>query len=216
MPRDSGELALEAEQRRWNRIFENYGTKRPVCDDWLAKYDEVFQNSRYTAIIDLGCGSGNNTLYLHEQGYQVISCDFAEAALRRLSYFIPHPVTRLFDLRSRFPFEDGATQIVIADLCLHYFSKTETIEIVAEIRRVLCNGGWLFSRVNSEKDVCYGAGEGTAIEPFYYEQSGYRKRFFDESSLRAFFSEWKIKTLCECEMNRYEKPKIVWELAAQK
>jgi len=207
---------LEIQKERWNRIFEAYGTKPPIYDDWLDKYSDIFDASKDTPIIDLGCGSGNNTLYLDKQGYQVISCDFVEAALQRLSHFIPNPVTRLFDLCRRFPFEDGIAKIVVADLCLHYFSEAETMSIIAEIRRILSNGGWLFSRVNSVKDIYYGAGEGTAIESSYYEQDGGRKRFFDEASLRAFFAEWKIKALHECEMNRYEKPKIVWELAAHK
>jgi SAM-dependent methyltransferase len=207
---------LETQQERWNRIFQDCGRGRPVYDDWLAKYGEVFNASKDTPIIDLGCGFGNNTLYLCERGYQVISCDFAEAGLQRLSHFLPNPITHLFDLRSRFPFKDGAAKIVVADLCLHYFFEVETTGIIAEIRRILSDGGWLFSRVNSTKDIYYGAGEGTAIETFYYEQNGSRKRFFDESSLRAFFSEWKIEALHEYEMSRYEKPKIVWELAAQK
>ena len=188
----------------------------PVCDGWLDKYVAYFDASKDTPVIDLGCGSGNNTLYLYDHGYQVISCDFAEAALERLSHFIPNPVTRLFDLRSRFPFEDGAARIVVADLCLHYFSEAETREMIAEIRRIIREGGWLFARVNSVKDYYHGAGEGTAIETDYYEQKGRRKRFFNEASLRSFFVEWKIKGLHEREMNRYEKPKILWELAAQK
>ena len=149
---------METQQERWNRIFEESETKRPVYDDWLAKYGEVFDASKDTPIIDLGCGFGNNTFYLYERGYQVISCDFAEAALQRLSHFVPNSVTRLFDLCSRFPFEDGAAKIVVADLCIHYFSEAETKGIIAEIRRVLSDGGWLFSRVNSVKDLNYGAG----------------------------------------------------------
>lgn len=204
----------ETQKERWNRIFAACGTTPPVYDDWLDKYTVVFDAAKDTPVIDLGCGSGNNTLYLSEHGYRVISCDFAEAALQRLFHFIPNPVTQLFDLRSRFPFPDGAARIVVADLCLHYFSKAETMGIIAEIRRILSNDGWLFSRVNSVKDIYYGAGEGTAIEACYYEQMEGRKRFFDEKSLNAFFAEWSIKALHECEMRRYEKPKIVWELAA--
>ncbi len=204
------------QQKRWNRIFQDYGTQRPVYDDWLDKYREVLDASSDTPIIDLGCGFGNNTLYLHEHGYQVISCDFAEAALERLPHFIPDPATRLFDLRHRFPFDDGAARIVIADLCLHYFSRAETISVIAEIRRILIDGGGLFSRVNSTNDVYHGAGEGTEIEPLFYEQNDSRKRFFDEASLRDFFAEWKITSLRECEMLRYDKPKMVWELAARK
>lgn len=207
---------MDTQQKRWNRIFERHGKKRPIYDDWLDRYAEVFESSKSTPVIDLGCGSGNNTLYLCEQGYPVVSCDFAEAALQRLSNFIPNPVPLLFDLRRGFPFKDGAARIVVADLCLHYFPELATKKIIAEIRRILGHGGWLFSRVNSVNDIHYGAGEGVAIESLYYEQNGNQKRFFDESSLRAFFAEWKIKALQECDMTRYEKPKSVWEFAAQK
>jgi SAM-dependent methyltransferase len=185
-------------------------------DDWLDNYGEAISGSKDTPIIDLGCGFGNNTLCLYEKGYRVISCDFAEVALQRLSLFMPNPNTRLFDLCSRFPFRDGEARIVIADLCLHYFSEVETVAIIAEIRRVLGDGGWLFSRVNSINDINYGAGEGTEVEPLYFEKNGSRKRFFSESSIRVFFSEWKIKALHEYAMTRYEKPKMVWELAAQR
>jgi SAM-dependent methyltransferase len=205
---------MENEKERWNRIFETFEAKPPIYDDWLDKYSKVFSACRDTPIIDLGCGFGNDALYLYERGYPVISCDFAEAALQRLSHFIPNAVTRLFDLRRRFPFEDGIAKIVLADLCLHYFSEAETIAIIAEIGRILSDGGWLYARVNSVSDVNYGAGEGQLIEPYYYEQNGNRKRFFDESSLRGFFTEWKIKALHEYEMSRYLKPKMVWEIAA--
>ncbi len=204
------------EQEWWNRIFAEFGNKRPSYDDWLQKYSGLFAAAQDTPVIDLGCGAGNNTLYLAEQGYQVISCDFAETALHRLSHFVTNPVTRHFDLRSKFPFTDGAANVVVADLCLHYFSEAETTGIIAEIWRVLCNGGWLLSRVNSVKDRHHGAGEGVPIEPSYYELSGARKRFFDESSLRHFFAKWNISTLREYSMHRYEHPKVVWELAAQK
>jgi hypothetical protein len=51
------------------------------------------------------------------------------------------------------------------------------------------------------------AQEGMAIEPFYFEQNGERKRFFDEPSLRVF-AEWKIRRFAV--QNEPEKPKIVW------
>jgi hypothetical protein len=108
---NSGRTPLRTQRERWNRIFNDYGTKRPPYDGWLGKYTDIFNASKETPVIDLGCGSGNNTLYPHEQAYQVIACDFAEAALQRLSHFIPNPVTQLFDLRSRSPLNDGAAKI---------------------------------------------------------------------------------------------------------
>lgn len=59
----------------WNQIFLSCGDEKPKCDDWLAKFENVLSLSGDRDIIDLGCGFGNDTLYLAERGYGVISCE---------------------------------------------------------------------------------------------------------------------------------------------
>ena len=107
----------------WNKVFLNYGNKKPIYDDWLDKYKDILENSRNLPIIDLGCGFGNDTLYLHERGFRVISCDYAEEALNRLQYFIEKPETKCFDMVQGLPFENEYASVIIADLSLHYFAR---------------------------------------------------------------------------------------------
>ena len=40
------------------------------------------------------------------------------------------------------------------------------------------------------------------------------KRFFDEDHVRAFLHGWDFQFLEENTINRYEKPKSVWEVMA--
>lgn len=126
-------------KEEWNQMHKKF-SENPnnilKYDDWLEQFSEIIDNID-TQIIDLGCGvTGNNTLYLLNKNKKVISCDFAEEALNLIKKHIPNSKTLLFDMTQRFPFEDDFTQLVIADLSIHYFSKKITKDIIKEIGRV--------------------------------------------------------------------------------
>ena len=205
----------DIQRQNWKEVFAGYGEERPQIDGWLEPFSHLLEASGDTPIIDLGCGFGNDTLYLCERGYPVISCDYAQEALDRLTHFIPCPDTRCFDMREGLPFPDDSALVVIADLSLHYFSEADTRRIIADIARVLADGGHLIARVNSVRDTGYGAGQGVEIEPNYYEIQGNKKRFFDKGQINRFFAGWDILHREECVMERYAKPKHVWEIAVR-
>ncbi len=197
----------------WNKIFISCGDEKPKYDDWLDKFDDVLSLSKNKDIIDLGCGFGNDTLYLTERGYSVISCDYSIEALNRLDKFIKEPRKMLFNMLDGLPFGDNSAIVIISDLSLHYFSWEDTKRIVDDISRVLEDGGYLICRVNSVKDFNFGAGMGEIIEDNYYDVGGKKKRFFDQKSLESLFQgSWLIHHIKECEMHRYARTKIVWEL----
>lgn len=200
----------------WNKHYMAGGNKSVIYDLWLDKYESILHASKDIPIIDLGCGLGNDTLYLYERQYKVISCDYSEEALKKLELFMDNPITKLFNMKDGLPFESESVKVVIADLSLHYFSWAETKKIVNEIKRVLKENGFLLLRVNSVKDTNYGAGKGIIIEKNYYNIDGHLKRFFDREQLEKLFIDWKIKYSKEYEMNRYINSKILWEMAVQK
>ena len=200
----------------WEKQYAAISNKRVPYDLWLDKYEDVLNVSKNTPIIDLGCGLGNDTLYLYERGYKVISCDYSEEALKRIGRWIENPITKLFDMKGGLPFESGSAKAIIADLSLHYFSWNETKKIVKEIKRVLKEGGFLLVRVNSVNDINYGAGKGILIEKNYYNIDGNLKRFFDKEQLEELFIDWEVKYINEYEMNRYENSKMLWEMAVKK
>jgi SAM-dependent methyltransferase len=190
--------------------------KKPVYDLWLDKHADVLRVSRHRPILDLGCGLGNDSLYLTERGFQVISCDKSEAAVTAAKKHVPDAHCKVFDMLDGLPFEDDSFSVVIADLCLHYFSWNDTLRIVRDIRRILTSGGVLLCRVNSVNDVNYGAGQGEVIEENYYNVSGNAKRFFDRDQLNALFSGWQLRHVREERLDRFGQPKILWEVAARK
>ena len=65
----------------------------------------------------------------------------------------PNIKAMLFDMSDGLPFNDNSKNIIIADLCLHYFDLSKTKYIFSEIYRVLKENGYLIARVNSFNDI---------------------------------------------------------------
>lgn len=204
--------SFESTRNYWNELHKEYERKNIVYDDWLDLFLDDINNCELP-IIDLGCGSGNDSKYLIEHGKKVVACDYAENAVENARKNFPELIdAKCFDMTKGLPFEDGYAGIVVADLSLHYFSEEVTKSILAEIRRVLDKDGKLIFRVNSINDVNHGAGQGTEVEHHYYlnEKNGRYKRFFDRDDINYFFADWNTEYVEEEKMDRYELLKILW------
>ncbi|MBO9609691.1 MAG: class I SAM-dependent methyltransferase [Paenibacillaceae bacterium] len=207
-------MTKRSEADHWNEAFSERKLGKPQGDFWLEKYGQRLAAAQEGPIIDLGCGSGCDSLFLTERGYRVIACDFSSKALAIIHHYISGAETIQFDMTGGLPFPDRSAKAIVADLSLHYFHWDVTVSIVNEIARVVGTGGLLLARLNSTRDVHYGAGQGSELEPHYYEQDGRRKRFFDRADVKRLFDGWTIDALMETDMHRYSKQKICWELAA--
>lgn len=197
----------------WNSRFKLRTRDEIVTDDWLDMFSKEI-NGCNTPIIDLGCGGGNNTLYLINKGKKVIPCDFTDSAIKQVKLNFPE-ITRAeqFDMLDGMPFSDGFTDIVVADLCLHYFTTDATLKILNEIKRILRPGGLLFVRVNSVNDVNHGAGKGFQKERnLYLTKDNRYKRFFDEQDIAFFFNGWNKVYVNEEKMMRYKEEKVLWRI----
>ena len=214
---DEKENANLIANKMWDKQHEHYERKNITYDNWLDSFEDIINNCQ-TPILDLGCGSGNDTLYLIERGKKVIACDYSKNAINNIKNNFPEIMeTKCFDLTKGLPFSDNYSDVIICDLSIHYFTEEITFKVLADIKRVLRDGGHLFLRVNSTKDVNHGAGEGNEIEHHLYKtEDGRYKRFFDEDDINKFFYDWEKVYIHEEVMNRYLKEKVLWELAFKK
>ena len=177
---------LHMQKSRWN-VVNASTTQRErerdlLVDDWLDLFEETMQSCT-TPIIDLGCGKGNDVLYLIEHGKtNVIPCDYSGPAIDNIKKNFPEILrAECFDMAAGFPFPDEFTDVIIANLSLHYFTEKITHEIVSEIKRILKPQGILIFRVNSIRGVNNNWLE---VEPHLFRDpdEGY-KRFFDEDDI---------------------------------
>lgn len=206
------ELAIKKAKEKWENSYTYFERKEIKYDEWLKLFDKEIEECK-TPIIDLGSGKGNNTLCLVQKGKKVIPCDYSEKLISYIQKNFPEiERAECFDMTKGLPFEDNFTDIIIADLSLHYFTKNTTYKILEEIKRVLKQNGILIFRVNSIKDVNFEAGQGKEIEKHLYEtEDGAYKRFFDINDIQEFFSTWDILYINEEKTERFEKEKIVWK-----
>ena len=187
-------------------------------DTWLP---EVLAEAAQRPILELGCGACVDTAYLESRGMCVVAGDLNTRRLAVCMRKLRCASLLGLDLRAPLPFASNGFAVVVASLCLHYFTWSDTRHAVQEIRRCLIDGGLLLCRLNSTQDVYFGAVGHPAINPAsegaYYQVGGRPKRFFDEASVRALFTDgWRFESLEEQTINRYERPKVIWTAALRK
>jgi tellurite methyltransferase len=110
-----------------------------------------------TRVLDAGCGSGRNLVYLLRNGYDVFAIDQDAAAIRSVrtmasqlapalpaSHFIVAPVEKM-------PLPDAFAGVVLSSAVLHFARDEEHFgAMVREMWRVLSPGGLLFCRLASD------------------------------------------------------------------
>jgi SAM-dependent methyltransferase len=200
----------------WNRSIRERKDYSPKHDGWLDKYEEYINVDKDTTIIDLGIGWGNNADYFLKRKFRVEGCDFCPEAIKVMNELYPDVKVYFMDLREPLPWENLSTSVVLGDLSLHYFNYSDVNNILEEIKRILKPGGLLLCRVNSDKAKNYGMGEGEKLEENVYDTTSGIKMFFNEKMINNIFKDWKIIHCNEYTTGRFDKPKLIWEIAVQR
>jgi SAM-dependent methyltransferase len=167
-------------------------------------------------ILELGSGAGRDTEVLTGAGHSVVALDLSASQVAAARSRAPSAQLYCQDVRDPFPASAAKARVVVASLSLHYFGWGETVALVERIRALLAPAGLLLCRLNSTGDVHYGAVGHPEIEKDYYLVDGRPKRFFDRAAVEALFGTgWRALSLREQTVQRYEQPKVLWEIVAE-
>lgn len=182
----------------------------PWLERWLPLLHEVAGSH---PVLEIGCGTGDDTATLVGKGFSVVSFDISEASVATTKLRVPAATVTRQDLRDPFPVVSGSARAVVAGLTLHYFPWLETVGLVERIHRTLLPGGLLLCRLNSTEDHNFGAKGNPEIERNYYLVDGRPKRFFDESDVDQLFqSGWQILSKGHMSTRKYIRTKALWEI----
>jgi SAM-dependent methyltransferase len=188
-------------------------SSRAADEGWLDRHADLVAAVRSTPLLELGCGEGRDTLWLAAHHPCVVAVDLSTAALDACAERAPAAHRVCLDLGRTLPFRSRTFGLVVASLSLHYFESAAMHRVVAEVRRCMADDGWLVCRVNSLRDVHFGARGYPVIERHVYRVRGRVKRFFDGADLRTFFGPaFECRSRFEHTIDRYPKSKVVWEL----
>ena len=128
-------------------------------DRWAASYDDAPNATRDLDavvlrraalrvagrdVLELGCGTGKNTVWLAEQARHVVAMDFSAGMLDVARRRVRAPTVRFVehDVRAAWPVDAGSTDVVVGNLVLEHVR--DLAPVYAEAVRVLRPGGQLF------------------------------------------------------------------------
>ena len=181
------------------------------------KYNDIICNINNKNAIDLGCGLGQDSIWLFERGFNVISCDFSEKATNKFKAMYPNANIMNFDIVDGLPFESNSVGLINANLSIHYFDMNKTMEIFDSIYKTLERGGLFIGRVNSDKNEYVNDDYIKVEENFYYNPvKEQHKRLFNQEQFDKLTKNWNEIILNENETTRKGRKKYTWEFILQK
>jgi SAM-dependent methyltransferase len=176
---------------------------------------ELIEIKEETSVLEIGCGEGGNLKPFLDIGCnRIIGIDMSAKYIEQAKALVPSATFLLQDMQHGLP-NTQKTNVIIASLSMHYMPWEDTIKMISRVRDSLAGDGLFLCRVNSVNDINYGAVGNPEVDRHYYLVDGKPKRFFDENHARQLFDTgWKIISLEEHTIDRFEKPKVVWEVIA--
>ncbi|MDQ2691259.1 MAG: class I SAM-dependent methyltransferase [Chloroflexota bacterium] len=166
-------------------------------DNWSSSYDtdenltrdldqqitrEALSGRHFDSILELGCGTGKNTVFLSQIGKRVEALDFSEGMIEKARQKVSAENVRFrqTDLTRTWPVESGSYDLVVCNLVLEHIE--DLTFIFAEVSRVLeRNGTFLLNELHpfrqyEGKKARYQSKEGSMeIPAFVHHVSGFVK-----------------------------------------
>lgn len=168
------------------------------------------------SILEIGCGEGDDTKTLAKIADSIIAIDKDIGRLHNLNETFPNVIIQQVDISDGIFFSENQFSAVLASLSLHYFTRSQTKNILDGIKYTLVPNGILLVRVNSVKDINYGSFGYPEIESGLLDVAGQQKRFFTKDNILDYFAaNWQMDNLKEKTIDRYKKPKTIWEFIAR-
>jgi malonyl-CoA O-methyltransferase len=161
-------------QKAYDEWSQTYDTDRNLTRDLDRQVTrEALANWHFDSILEIGCGTGKNTMFLARAGAKVHALDFSEGMIEKAKEKVRAENVRfsLADLTQRWPCEDQAYDLIVCNLVLEHLQDLSFI--FSEAFRVLKKGGaFLINELHpfrqyEGKKAVFGKGEGVTEIPAF-------------------------------------------------
>ena len=125
-------------QKAYDEWSQTYDTDRNLTRDLDEQIlREELVNQRFTSILEIGCGTGKNTVFLAQRGARIHALDFSEGMIQKAREKVKdeHVKFSVVDLTQRWPCEDQAYDLTVCNLVLEHIEYLSFI--FSEAFRVL-------------------------------------------------------------------------------
>jgi ubiquinone/menaquinone biosynthesis C-methylase UbiE len=142
MKADRAKSDVAAAYNEWAETYDvDQNRTRDLAGEALRQTDLQIAGRR---VVEVGCGTGRNTIWLAQQAAALLAMDFSEEMLARARAKVQDRRVRFVqhDARQRWPLEDNSADTVIAMLILEHVEQLSSVFV--EAARVLVPGGEFF------------------------------------------------------------------------
>ena len=168
-------------QKAYNQWSETYDTGRNLTRDLDQEVmQETLATQHVNSILEIGCGTGKNTVFLAQIAGGVHALDFSQGMIEKAREKVKAENVRfsVADLTQRWPCEEGAYDLLVCNLVLEHIEDLSFI--FSEGARVLTRrGGFLinelhpFRQYEGKKAVFQGDEGVTEIPAFVHHISDF-------------------------------------------
>jgi len=174
------------DKQYWDRIWTEHPDMR--VNRMARRALPLIKARGLQTVLDIGCGSGQDALYMVRHGLQVTALDIAPAGLQRLQE-LKAGVTCLNQDISQLNLPDESFEVVYAHLSLQYFDDRQTRRVFRTIYNILKKGGLFLVKCKSVDDRLYGEGEKVGEDTFFYH---HLRHFFSRNYMAAMLEPFSI------------------------
>ena len=168
-------------QRAYNDWSASYDTDENLTRDLDQKVTrQVLGGSQFNSILEIGCGTGKNTVFLAQIGNEVHALDFSQGMIEKAKEKVKAKNARfsIADLTQKWPCEAGNYDLIVCNLVLEHienlsFIFSEAFRVLQEKGRFLINELHPFRQYEGKKARFNLGNEVTEIPAFVHHISNF-------------------------------------------
>ena len=206
---------LAENKKHYGKLYDKKESFLRYPADWIVRFHNMYlkKNLPTGRVLDYGCGTGNNSVFFLENGYDVYGTEVPENALELIKKNLEfrHLNPKLIQNFSiippdniKLPFKDNFFDFVLCNQVFCYLSSEEQIKKVCkELSRVLRPGGIVFFTIYGlenyyfkyyAREIYPGGVYKIVIDNPKHRLYGLEERVYvvrDEKHLKDLFSEFE-------------------------
>jgi len=141
-------------QQTWEQFYQKRNRFYVQTHPHIDKLVSTLKAHKTHTVLDIGCGSGRNSIALAKEGFKVKGIDFSKRAIGLAKKWAAQqelPILfQVGDIHKNLPYPDNSFDAVVAIDSIHYDSSESLTFTLSEISRVLRAKGILFVTLSTK------------------------------------------------------------------
>jgi len=188
-------MSIQKAYNEWSATYDSDENLTRDLDQKVTR--DVLANLQFNSILELGCGTGKNTVFLAQIGTRVHALDFSEGMIEKAKKKVQAENVRfsVADLTQKWPCENRSYDLIVCNLVLEHiedlsFIFSEAFRVLEEEGRFLINELHPFRQYEGKK-ASFGKGEKvTEIPAFVHHISDFLNAALNNELTLVKLNEW--------------------------